>query len=212
MPTSPPPTAATGSKCKRTATSSCPKKESSSGPPTPHAIAARSPPCKGTATSSSTSDAGRSGARGRAGTPGATTTCPCRPTGTSCSSRRRVGPSGRRTRRARPSGPRRPYGGPRSAEASQALPSALSLRRASVLSPRISESCHDLRRRPIRQQWLGTPTSGSVAGHGDLWCSLECTPACQAGGRGFKSRQVRSRDPLRQAVQPTFAGLRSLQK
>ena len=25
----------------------------------------------------------------------------------------------------------------------------------------------------------------------DLWCSLECTPACQAGGRGFKSRQVR---------------------
>src|SRR5664280_1604175 len=26
---------------------------------------------------------------------------------------------------------------------------------------------------------------------GDLWCSLECTPACQAGGRGFKSRQVR---------------------
>ena len=27
----------------------------------------------------------------------------------------------------------------------------------------------------------------------DLWCSLECTPACQAGGRGFKSRQVRGR-------------------
>ena len=26
----------------------------------------------------------------------------------------------------------------------------------------------------------------------DLWCSSECTPACQAGGRGFKSRQVRS--------------------
>ena len=24
-----------------------------------------------------------------------------------------------------------------------------------------------------------------------LWCSLECTPACQAGGRGFKSRQDR---------------------
>ena len=32
---------------------------------------------------------------------------------------------------------------------------------------------------------------------GDLWCSLECTPACQAGGRGFKSRQVRCQ------VQPT---------
>jgi hypothetical protein len=30
-------------------------------------------------------------------------------------------------------------------------------------------------------------------GIGDLWCSLECTPACQAGGRGFKSRQVRGR-------------------
>ena len=29
--------------------------------------------------------------------------------------------------------------------------------------------------------------------HKDLWCSLECTPACQAGGRGFKSRQVRGR-------------------
>ena len=26
---------------------------------------------------------------------------------------------------------------------------------------------------------------------GDLWCSLECTPPCQGGGRGFKSRQVR---------------------
>ena len=26
---------------------------------------------------------------------------------------------------------------------------------------------------------------------GVLWCSLECTPACQAGGRGFKSRQDR---------------------
>lgn len=31
----------------------------------------------------------------------------------------------------------------------------------------------------------------SVVLVGDLWCSLECTPACQAGGRGFKSRQVR---------------------
>ena len=27
----------------------------------------------------------------------------------------------------------------------------------------------------------------------DLWCSLECTSACQAEGRGFKSRQVRKR-------------------
>ena len=25
----------------------------------------------------------------------------------------------------------------------------------------------------------------------DLWCSSECTPPCQGGGRGFKSRQVR---------------------
>ena len=24
------------------------------------------------------------------------------------------------------------------------------------------------------------------------WCSLECTPACQAGGRGFKSRRDRT--------------------
>ncbi len=29
--------------------------------------------------------------------------------------------------------------------------------------------------------------------HWDLWCSLECTSACQAEGRGFKSRQVRKR-------------------
>ncbi len=29
----------------------------------------------------------------------------------------------------------------------------------------------------------------------DLWCSSECTPACQAGGRGFKSRQVRAQGP-----------------
>jgi hypothetical protein len=27
----------------------------------------------------------------------------------------------------------------------------------------------------------------------DLWCSSECTPPCQGGGRGFKSRQVRCR-------------------
>ena len=27
----------------------------------------------------------------------------------------------------------------------------------------------------------------------DLWCSLECTPPCQGGGREFKSRQVRSK-------------------
>ncbi len=27
------------------------------------------------------------------------------------------------------------------------------------------------------------------------WCSLECTPACQAGGRGFKSRRDRHQDP-----------------
>jgi hypothetical protein len=29
----------------------------------------------------------------------------------------------------------------------------------------------------------------------DLWCSSECTPPCQGGGRGFKSRQVRSQRP-----------------
>src|ERR1700733_9648974 len=50
----------------------------------------------------------------------------------------------------------------------------------------------------------GHMTDGTAAGsatgalgcfltHRDLWCSLECTPACQAGGRGFKSRQVRGR-------------------
>jgi hypothetical protein len=32
---------------------------------------------------------------------------------------------------------------------------------------------------------------GGVGSDLDLWCSSECTPACQAGGRGFKSRQVR---------------------
>ena len=31
----------------------------------------------------------------------------------------------------------------------------------------------------------------------DLWCSSECTPPCQGGGRGFKSRQVRCRAPTR---------------
>ena len=31
----------------------------------------------------------------------------------------------------------------------------------------------------------------------DLWCSSECTPPCQGGGRGFKSRQVRHRVPTR---------------
>ncbi len=37
---------------------------------------------------------------------------------------------------------------------------------------------------------LGKPRVGVVL---VLWCSLECTPACQAGGRGFKSRQDRGR-------------------
>ncbi len=33
--------------------------------------------------------------------------------------------------------------------------------------------------------------------HMDLWCSQECTPACQAGGRGFKSRRARHENPVR---------------
>ena len=36
---------------------------------------------------------------------------------------------------------------------------------------------------------LGVPQQSSLV----LWCSLECTPACQAGGRGFKSRRDRPR-------------------
>ena len=31
----------------------------------------------------------------------------------------------------------------------------------------------------------------------DLWCSSECTPPCQGGGIGFKSRQVRHQAPSR---------------
>ncbi|CAL2056409.1 hypothetical protein GPN2_10523 [Streptomyces murinus] len=30
-----------------------------------------------------------------------------------------------------------------------------------------------------------------------LWSSLECSPPCQGGGRGFKSRQDRSRSKAR---------------
>src|SRR3954452_4058532 len=33
---------------------------------------------------------------------------------------------------------------------------------------------------------------GRVATRKVLWSSLECTPPCQGGGRGFKSRQDRS--------------------
>jgi hypothetical protein len=35
------------------------------------------------------------------------------------------------------------------------------------------------------------PESNTAHAVTDLWCSLECTPPCQGGGRGFKSRQVR---------------------
>ena len=35
------------------------------------------------------------------------------------------------------------------------------------------------------------PASNTAHAVTDLWCSLECTPPCQGGGRGFKSRQVR---------------------
>ena len=42
------------------------------------------------------------------------------------------------------------------------------------------------------------PTGGHTAiAATDLWCSSECTPPCQGGGRGFKSRQVRHQIPTR---------------
>ena len=41
-----------------------------------------------------------------------------------------------------------------------------------------------------------TGEHGSIATT-DLWCSSECTPPCQGGGRGFKSRQVRHQFPTR---------------
>ena len=59
------------------------------------------------------------------------------------------------------------------------------------LSPRISKS--GPRFVAVDPAGVAThPNRQSLVGHRDLWCSLECTPACQAGGRGFKSRQVRS--------------------
>jgi hypothetical protein len=68
-----------------------------------------------------------------------------------------------------------------------------------------------LRGAPAIRNWLGClsershrivrraaiDSNGGVGNDLDLWCSSECTPACQAGGRGFKSRQVR---------QPVFTG------
>src|SRR4051812_38612257 len=40
----------------------------------------------------------------------------------------------------------------------------------------------------------GVPNAATAAFGRHLvpWCSLECTPACQAGGRGFKSRRDRT--------------------
>src|SRR5690606_37551872 len=38
------------------------------------------------------------------------------------------------------------------------------------------------------------------------WCSLECTPACQAGGRGFKSRRDRHLRSLRERGYPRPRG------
>ena len=43
-----------------------------------------------------------------------------------------------------------------------------------------------------RVDFLLTSLHLGVVAHQDLWCSSECTPPCQGGGRGFKSRQVRS--------------------
>ena len=45
----------------------------------------------------------------------------------------------------------------------------------------------------------GHPRPGSTTAIAakDLWCSSECTPPCQGGGRGFKSRQVRRQVPAR---------------
>ncbi len=65
-------------------------------------------------------------------------------------------------------------------------------RTTSSLSPRISKSGRRfVAVNPARVAIH--PNRQMLVGHRDLWCSLECTPACQAGGRGFKSRQVRSR-------------------
>ncbi len=65
-------------------------------------------------------------------------------------------------------------------------------RTTSSLSPRISKS--GPRFVAVDPAAVAThPNRQLLVGHRDLWCSLECTPACQAGGRGFKSRQVRSR-------------------
>ena len=48
---------------------------------------------------------------------------------------------------------------------------------------------------------LGAPSAPHATqvapAHRVLWCSLECTPPCQGGGRGFKSRQDRGRPSLR---------------
>ncbi len=41
-----------------------------------------------------------------------------------------------------------------------------------------------------------SPASTAVIAVKDLWCSSECTPPCQGGGRGFKSRQVRRQVPF----------------
>jgi hypothetical protein len=52
----------------------------------------------------------------------------------------------------------------------------------------------------------GCSAAGAFAGPRsatDLWCSQECTPPCQGGGRGFKSRQVRRRVPARLLAEGT---------
>jgi hypothetical protein len=44
---------------------------------------------------------------------------------------------------------------------------------------------------PLKGETHVEPNSSTAHAVTDLWCSLECTPPCQGGGRGFKSRQVR---------------------
>src|SRR5205807_2161670 len=64
-------------------------------------------------------------------------------------------------------------------------------KRPPAKAPQRNTKRHRLRRCSTT---VGFQTAPKRCDNRVLWCSLECTPACQAGGRGFKSRQDRSRE------------------
>ena len=68
--------------------------------------------------------------------------------------------------------------------------------------PKWGRTGHRLEWRVAQREADRRPEGTTIIVATDLWCSSECTPPCQGGGRGFKSRQVRHHARSRSRATP----------